>query len=149
MLKSLALAVGLFALSAGAASANITVVASGVPGNPSQNVLLNSGLSGTSVVGFTNNSNTSITFTGTETLTEPSSGQARIEAAVGTFNALTIAPTLAGLGFTAMEFNINAAATGTATVQFFDQFGLVFGGPFAVAGAPHRIHKGGSWSSSH
>src|SRR5205085_8436811 len=114
--------------------ANLPVGQGGVPGNPPQNVLMNSGLSGFTVVGTTNQSATAINFTGTESLTLPSNGQARVEASTGTFNALTISPVLAGLGFTAMEFNINAAATGNATVQFFDQFGTAFGGVFSLAG---------------
>jgi hypothetical protein len=134
MIKALALAVGLVALSAGAASANITVVASGVPGNPPQNLLLNTGQTGLSVTGLTNQTSTSVTISSNETLTLPSNGQARVEAADGAFTNLTIAPTLSGLGFTAMEFNINAATSGNATVQFFDQFGNVFGGVFALAG---------------
>jgi hypothetical protein len=126
--------VGLLALSAGAASATITVVQGGVSNNPDENVLLNSGLSGTSVVGFTNNTHTSITFTGTETLTEPPSGQARIEAVDGSFTQLTIAPTNPLLAFTKMELNIDALASGNATVQFFNQFNVAFGGVYVIGG---------------
>lgn len=135
MFKSLALAAGILALSAGAASANITVVQGGVPGNPPQNVLLNNGQSGLSITGLTNNTSTSITFTSNETITAPANGQARVTAADGAFTFLNIAPTLAGLGFSAMEFNLNATSTGSALIQFFDQFGGTFGGTYTLGSA--------------
>jgi hypothetical protein len=132
MIKTFALAAGLLALSAGAASANIVVVQGGTPGNPPENVLLGSGTTGMTVLGSTNQTNTSITFTGDETLSEPANGQARITTTDGALTYLDIAPTDASLGFTAIEFNIDASQTGSAMIQFFDQFGTAFGGAFTL-----------------
>ena len=133
MIKPLALAAAILALSAGAASATITVFSTPpFPQNPPENVLLNTGTTGLTVLGTTNQTGTSVTFTGLESLTEPSNGQARIEAVDGGYTSLTFFLTDPNLGFTQVEFNINAAATGTATINFFDQFGNVAGGSFAL-----------------
>lgn len=135
MLKAAVVAAAaIFALSAGAASANIVIVQGSVPGNPSENVLLNSGSSGMTVLGTTNQTNTSVTFTGNEALSEPSNGQARIEATDGAYTFLNFMLTDPTKGFTSAEFNINAAATGTISITGVDQFGNVFiGSPFTVS----------------
>jgi hypothetical protein len=61
-----------------------------------------------------------LNFTGTETLTAPSNGQARIEAVDGQFTTMTIAFSLGQL-FDRIVFNLDAAATGTLTVTAFNQ----------------------------
>lgn len=134
MHKPLALAVVLLALSASAASANIVIVNGGVPGNPPENVLLNSGTSGSTVLGVTNQTATSVTFKGLESLSEPSNGQARIEASDGGYTNLVFFLTNPTLGFTQAEFNLNAAANGMATITALDQFANVFTSTFAIAG---------------
>jgi hypothetical protein len=48
-----------------------------------ENILLNQGTSGTTIFGTTNQSGTIVQFTSTQTLTEPSNGQARVEATNG------------------------------------------------------------------
>src|SRR5438067_12093839 len=64
------------------------------PGNNAQsneeNILLNSGGSGASVTGTTNQTNLTVNFSSTtDILTEPSSGQARVEAQDGLINNIT------------------------------------------------------------
>jgi hypothetical protein len=123
-------------LTAAPAFATITIFSSPpFPPNPPENVLLNDSSSGLTVLGTTNNTGTKVTFTGTETLTEPANGQARIEATDGSFNALTIGLQNPTLGTGAFEFNIDATANGTINLLFFDQFGTSFGGNFAVGGS--------------
>jgi len=56
-----------------------------------ENILLSSGLSGTTVVGLTNQTQLQVSFSSTiDTLLEPSSGQARVEANDGLVNDITI-----------------------------------------------------------
>jgi hypothetical protein len=130
----LALAAGGLALAISApAWATITICSTApCPGNPPENVLLNDNTSGTTVLGTTNQTHTSVSFTGNEILTEPANGQARIEAVDGAFNFISIAMTDPTLAMTQLEFNINAAATGTATLTYFDQFGAPTTGNFTL-----------------
>lgn len=61
------------------------------PQNNEENILLNSGVTGNPVFGLTNQSNISVRFSSnTDTLSEPSSGQARVEAVDGLLNNITI-----------------------------------------------------------
>ena len=56
-----------------------------------ENILLSSGLSGTTVFGLTNQTQLQVSFSSTiDTLVEPSSGQARVEANDGAVNDITI-----------------------------------------------------------
>ena len=56
-----------------------------------ENILLNSGASGTTVFGLTNQTQLQVKFSSTtDTLVEPSSGQARVEALDGVVNNITI-----------------------------------------------------------
>lgn len=86
-------------------------------------VQLSGGPLDNTVLGTVGPNNTALTFTGLEDIISPSSGQARIEANDGTLNFLAVSPTSSLIGFTAFEANLNAAATGTATINVFDQFG--------------------------
>ena len=131
MIKSLFVA-ALFAATATAASANVVIISGGIPGNPAENVLLNGGSSGTTISGTTNQTSSLVTFQGTESLTAPSNGQARIEATDGAYNSLSFFLTNPSLGFTAAEFNLNAATSGNATISALDQFGDVFTQTFAI-----------------
>jgi hypothetical protein len=134
MKLKLALAAGGLALAMAApAWATITICSTPpCPGNPAENVLLTDPSSGTTVLGTTNQTGTIVTFTGNETLTEPANGQARIVAVDGTFNLLTIGLQNPTLGMTAIEFNLDAATDGPATLTFFDQFGTPFAGVFTL-----------------
>jgi hypothetical protein len=55
-----------------------------------ENILLNSGATGLSVFGLTNQTQLQVRFNSTEMLVEPSSGQARVEAADMLLNNITI-----------------------------------------------------------
>ena len=102
------------------------------PPNPPLNVLLNTGSSGNTVLGTTNQQNVVVTFTGNEALTDPPNGQARVQAVDNSFNFLTIGLQNPNLGMTAIEFNLDALADGPATLTFFDQFGAAFPGTFTL-----------------
>ena len=85
------------------------------PGNIPQideNVLLNTGLTGTSVFGTTNQTALSVRFTGTETISAPANGQARIEAVDGAFTSLMI--DVPGGTFSSLILNPDASVNGTA-----------------------------------
>ena len=125
-MKSLVVAAALVALSAGAASAEIVIVNGGVPGNPDENVLLNTGATGTTITGTTNQTSSLVTFQGLESLSEPSNGQARIEAVDGAYTSLTFFLTDPAKSFGRAEFNINAAQTGTVTITALDNLGKTF-----------------------
>ncbi len=88
-----------------------------------ENVLLGSGTTGTTVFGATNTTNLTVQFTSTQTLNEPASGAARIEATSGGSQvALTdITISVPGGTFTDLIFNPTITGTigtdgGTATV---------------------------------
>lgn len=66
-----------------------------------------------------------VNFTGAENLVA-NGGQSRIEAAVGTFDAFTIAFADPSLGFTTLIFNPDADVDGFANFRAVDQFGNVF-----------------------
>ena len=76
------------------ASAKADSVTFTVGNNPQQNeenILLNSGASGTTVFGLTNQTQLQVAFSSTtDTLVEPSSGQARVEALDGLLNNITL-----------------------------------------------------------
>ncbi len=85
------------------------------PQQDEQNIFLNTGTSGSTVSGVTSTSGTTVNFSSsTDTLNEPSNGQARIEAADGLLNQLTI--TVPGGSFDAFIFNL-LNASGTAVVS--------------------------------
>ena len=68
----------------------LTITAGNHPEPNEENMLLNSGLSGITVTGTTNQTGGVFNLTGKETLTEPSNGQARVEAVDGSFTYLAI-----------------------------------------------------------
>jgi hypothetical protein len=88
-----------------------------------ENVLLNSGMTGNLVTGTTNQTGATVNFTSTQTLTEPSSGQARIEATNGSgqVGLTNVSFSLASGSFEDTIFNPFIGGTvgtsgGTATV---------------------------------
>jgi hypothetical protein len=114
------------------AAADIQFFVGNVPGSL-DTVQLSGGALDATVTGTVGSGNTALVFTGAENIISPSNGQARIEAADGALNFLRIEP-LAGLsGFTAFEANLNAGATGTATILVYDQFGVNPASTFTVA----------------
>lgn len=76
-----------------------------------ENVLLNTGVSGNPIFGTTNQTQLSVRFTGTENITAPANGQARIEAVDGAFTSLIT--DLPGGTFTSLILNLDATANGT------------------------------------
>jgi hypothetical protein len=88
-----------------------------------ENVLLNNGTTGNLVTGTTNQTGATVNFTSTQTLTEPSSGQARIEATNGSgqVGLTNVSFSLASGSFEDTIFNPFIGGTvgtsgGTATV---------------------------------
>jgi len=70
---------------------SVTFTIGNNPQSNEENILLNSGATGTTVFGLTNQTNLQVSFSSTtDTLVEPSSGQARVEALDGLVNNITI-----------------------------------------------------------
>jgi len=70
---------------------SVTFTIGNNPQSDEENILLNSGATGTTVFGLTNQTNLQVAFSSTtDTLVEPSSGQARVEASDGLLNNITI-----------------------------------------------------------
>jgi len=67
-----------------------------------------------------------VSFTSNEDIFAPAGGQARIEAADGSFNFIDFGLVDPNLGFSKVQFNIDAAADGTANIFLLDQFGTTF-----------------------
>jgi len=89
-----------------------------------ENILLNSGAQGTTVFGLTNQSQLQVSFTSTtDTLVEPSSGQARVEALDGLLNNVTIS--LPNASFTDVILN-PFFGSGTANVTVVTTNNQVF-----------------------
>ena len=116
---------------------------------PEENVLFNvAGFGGTGnpIFGVTNQSSTSVTFEGNETLTAPAAGQARVEAADGTLNYLKFSLSDPTLGFKEVEFNLQRIVGGPfqpfdIVVDFSDNFGNIFS-------TTSQIGTGANWFSA-
>jgi hypothetical protein len=92
---------------------SVTFTVGNNPQPDEENILLNSGAQGTTVFGLTNQTNIQVRFdSSTDTLVEPSSGQARIEALDGVLNNITIS--IPNGGFTDVILN---PFFGTATAD--------------------------------
>lgn len=112
---------------AGPAAASIEIFNSPGSVQPSENVLVDDGLTGQTVFGHTNNSNTSVSFLSLAngvTLQGFSNGQSRVQALTGSLDALRFFLT-GGAGFGEVEFDLHKAArdTDTVNVTFFGDFG--------------------------
>ena len=120
-----AAAAGAFALFASTqALATITVISTApFPQNPPENVLLNTNTQGMALLAATNQSNTAVRFTSSETLNATSNGAASVTALDSSLNSLNIALASPNSGFTAFEFNLNSNVSGPLTLVFTDQFG--------------------------
>ena len=99
-------------------SSAVTFTIGNNPQPGEENVLLNSGTTGTTVTGTTNQTGLLVNFSSTQTLSEPSSGQARIEATNGTSQ----------IALTDVTFGV---ANGTFTDAIFNMF---IGGTIGTAG---------------
>jgi hypothetical protein len=106
------------------------IIASGNNPQQDENVLLNTGLTGTSIFGTTNQTGFSVRFSSNENLTAPANGQARIEAVDGTLTQLTI--DLPGATFTSLILNIDAATAGSVNFVVTENNGEQTPGIFAL-----------------
>jgi hypothetical protein len=127
-------------------SVGITQAATITPGNHpepnEENLLLNSGLSGLTVLGTTNQSGAIFQVSGNETLTEPSSGQARVEAVDGSFTFLSIVSTA---GTTFHDIILNPGLAGTGQMSGSLVFTLFMEGGASVVSGPFTIAQGGNF----
>jgi hypothetical protein len=84
--------IAVVALSFSTAKADsVTFTVGNNPQQDEENILLNNGLNGITVFGLTNQTQLQVSFSSTtDTLVEPSSGQARVEALDGLVNNITI-----------------------------------------------------------
>lgn len=105
----------------------------GNPGNVDgeENVLLNNGQTGFSVMGLTNQTALGVSFSSTEMITAPSNGQARVEAVDGVLNNVTVS--IPNGYFTDLIFNptlggTNPPPNGTLGITVVSTSG---GGPFS------------------
>jgi hypothetical protein len=114
-------------LGAAPAGAAITIFNTSGAVQPSENVLVDGGTTGSTVFGHTNNTNTSVSFLSLVSgvnLEAFANGQARIAATSGPLDALRFFATN-GERFGEVEFDLHKAAadTDTVTVTFFGTFG--------------------------
>lgn len=109
-------------LSPGAAHAQAILTPGNNPQPGDENVLMNNGTTGSTVVGATNQTGLPVSFSVTNnalegTLSEPSSGQARVEALDGTLNNVGIQ--VVNGSFTSLIFNpINGTGNLTVDVNY-------------------------------
>jgi len=115
------------------------------------NVIFNAcglgGSTGTTVQGCLNSSHTTlVNFTSDETLSiGEGGGQADITAVDGDFDFFRIQLADPTLGFSKLQFNLDAIADGTATFVAVDQFGTTFNlGTFALDGTGQNFFTLGS-----
>jgi hypothetical protein len=93
--------------------AGIVFEAGNNPQPDEENILLNTGSIGSPIFGQTNTTGTTVQFTSLETLTAPSNGQARVEAADGLLNDVTVSVP----GYNFQDFIGNLfKGSGTATI---------------------------------
>ena len=96
-----------------------------------ENILLNDGTVGTTVFGTTNQSNASVEFDSTQSLTEPILGQARIEATdgIGQIGLTNVTISVPNGSYGDLIFNpylgAIGAGDGTLTVSVLDDFGSI------------------------
>lgn len=76
-----------------------------------------------------------------ENLVAPSNGQARVEAADGSFNLLSIAPDAPGASFGAIDFNLHTVDndSGSVTLTVLPAFGAPAVGTFPVDNGENRL----------
>lgn len=107
------------------ATADVIFTLGNHPQQPSeQNILLNKGQTGASVTGDTNQSHLTVLFSSTsDLLSEPASGQARVQAQSGPLNNITLS--VPGGAFSDLIAN-PFQGTGDVTVTAVDTTGQVF-----------------------
>ena len=123
------LAFAVIGLASVSARADI-IIATGNNPQPDENVLLNTGQTGTTIFGTTNQTQTSVRFTSNEAITSPAMGQARIQAVDGTLTQLTT--DIPGFTFTSLILNIDAATAGSVTFTVTENNAQQTQGTFAL-----------------
>ncbi len=123
------LAFAIIGLASVSARADIIIVSGNVP-QTDENVLLNTGQTGTTIFGTTNQTRASVRFRSNEPITAPANGQARIEAVDGTLTQLTT--DIPGFTFTSLILNIDAATAGSVTFTVTEDNGQTTPGTFAL-----------------
>ena len=117
------------AVISGSASANLQLSTGLLGGSGDvQNVLLTDsvGVLDNQVVGELNQTHELVNFSSNENIKSFGGGQARIEAADGSFENIMWELDDATLGFSKVQFNIDAGADGFANIFLLDQFGTTF-----------------------
>jgi hypothetical protein len=133
------------AVLSGAAFASADIVISAGPGDipGDDNVLFNDSSlinTGTTVQGLTQNPSLIVDFEGTEELTTPAAGQARIEASDRSFNSLGVFLHDGGT-YTSLIVNLNALADGTVTFNIFEPGGAQTTGTFDIDGPGENFFR--------
>lgn len=125
------------------ACAGVLLLSAFLPGNAVATLLLDTGLVGGSgdvqnvlltqpgdldnvVVGELNQSHDLVNFTSNEDIIVAGGGQARIEAVDGSFEMIMWELDDPTLGFSKVQFNIDAGEDGFADIFLLDQFGTTF-----------------------
>ncbi|MFA7441710.1 MAG: PEPxxWA-CTERM sorting domain-containing protein [Sphingomonadaceae bacterium] len=120
-------------LTAAPALADITIFDTPGAVQPDENVLFQGPPPvGNLAFGVTNQTDTQVTFRGTEPLVTPAVGQARLEAADGAFSSLDFFLSDPLLVFTEVEFNINTGTATSVDLTFTDHLGGLFQGTFGL-----------------
>jgi len=112
-----AIAATMAALTAPATAAVTVCSGGGCAAQPNSNVLVNMGETGLTVNGTLNNAPGTVSFTSIESLINNANGQARVGAVDGILNNPLLISYSGGL-ISAMEFNVNAATSGTLALTF-------------------------------
>lgn len=128
--RSVVMAVVLMWASEAHATAILTI---GNDPQPDENILLNTGLSGNPIFGTTNQTGLAVRFTGTEDLTAPAMGQARIEAVDGAFTSLMV--DVPNGSFTSLIFNPDATMDGTVDFTATTNTGVQVFNDIALSGS--------------
>lgn len=116
-LEKLAAAALLIGASAPASAAVTICLGGDCAAQPSSNVLLNTGQTGTTVTGTLNNMAGTVSLTSTESLSLPANGAARVRATDSILNAPLTFTFNDGL-ISALEFNVNALTDGDVYFTF-------------------------------
>jgi hypothetical protein len=126
------------------ATAAITIFNSAGNLQPSENVLIDAGLTGQTVFGHTNNSNTSVSFlslTSGINLEGFANGQARVEGIGSSLDALRFFLT-SNQGFGEVEYDLHQAASDTDTVN------VTVYGSFGTETRTFDLGNGNNWFSA-
>ena len=123
----------LVSLWASEARATTLVSFGNIPQAGDENVLLNTGAIGNPLFGVTNTSGLLVRFTGSETLTAPANGQARIDALDGSFTYLNV--DVPGGSFDSLILNLDATMNGTVDFTATTNTGVEVFTDYALGGS--------------